>query len=142
MRVEIASGLRLKTDRLLLGQVLQNLLENALKYTDSGEVVLRAGEEEGGVQITVEDTGRGIPAEFLPVIFDLYRRTEHTSTGRGVGLAVVKAVVIALGGEVKAESQEGQGSRFSVWLPKRIPSHLQEEPRMSPDSHDSAPAVM
>jgi len=142
LRVEVASSLQVKTDRLLLGQVLQNLLDNALKYTDSGEVVLRAGEEEGGVRITVEDTGRGIPSEFLSVIFDIYRRTEHTSAGRGVGLAVVKAVVTALGGEVKAESRESQGSRFIVWLPGRIPSHGEAKPQMLPDSHDSVPQVM
>jgi signal transduction histidine kinase len=142
LRVEIPSELYLKTDRLLLGQVLQNLLDNALKYTDSGHVTLRAGEEEGGVRITVEDTGRGIPSEFLQVIFDMYRRTEHKSAGRGVGLAVVKAVVTALGGEVTADSREGQGSRFNVWLPKRMPSHRDAEPRMSPDSHEPAPPVM
>jgi signal transduction histidine kinase len=142
LRVEVPSGLQLKTDRLMLGQVLQNLLDNALKYTDSGHVTLRAGEEEGGVRITVEDTGRGIPSEFLQVIFDMYRRTEHTSAGRGVGLAVVKAVVTALGGEVTADSQQGQGSRFNVWLPRRLPAHREAEPRVSPDSHEPVPLVM
>jgi signal transduction histidine kinase len=142
LRVEVPSGLHLKTDRLLLGQVLQNLLDNALKYTDSGMVALRAGEEEGGVRIAVEDTGRGISPEFLPVIFDMYRRTEHTSPGRGVGLAVVKAVVTALGGEVTADSRQGQGSRFNVWLPKQLPSHGETEPRMSPGSHEPFSSVM
>jgi signal transduction histidine kinase len=142
LRVEVPSGLQLKTDRLLLGQVLQNLVDNALKYTDSGEVVLRAGEEEGGVRILVEDTGRGIPHEFLSVIFDMYKRTEHTSAGRGVGLAVVKAVVTALGGEVKADSKQGQGSRFTVWLPQRLPDRREAEPLTAPASYEPVPPMM
>jgi signal transduction histidine kinase len=142
LRVEIPSGLELKTDRLLLGQVLQNLIDNALKYTDSGEVVLRASEEEGGIRLIVEDTGRGILPELLPVIFDMYRRTEHTSAGRGVGLAVVKVVVTALGGEVKAGNRQGQGSCFTVWLPQRLPVREEAEPPRAPDEHEPAPSVM
>jgi signal transduction histidine kinase len=142
LRVEVPSGLELKTDRLLLGQVLQNLVDNALKYTDSGQVVLRASEEEGGVRILVKDTGRGIPPEFLSVIFDMYKRTEHTSSGRGVGLAVVKAVVTALGGEVKADSKQGQGSRFEVWLPRRLLVRERAEPQMALGSHEPVPPMI
>lgn len=142
LRAAIPGGLHLKTDRLLLGQVLQNLLDNALKNTDSGKVTVYGGEEEGGVRITVEDTGRGITPELLPVIFDMYKHTEHPSAGRGVGLAVVKAVVTALGGEVTATSRQGQGSRFNVWLPRQLPSREEADRRMSPDSHEPLPPVM
>ncbi|KFE69619.1 sensor histidine kinase [Hyalangium minutum] len=142
LRVEIPGGLWLKTDRLLLGQVLQNLVDNALKYTDSGEVVLRARQEQGGVRITVEDTGRGISPEMLPVIFDMYSRSEYESPGRGVGLAVVKAVVTALGGTVEATSRQGQGSCFTLSLPMQRAVLREEGPPMQPDSHGAAsPAV-
>lgn len=141
LRVELPSGLRLKTDRLLLGQVLQNLLDNALKYTDSGWVALHMSEEGEGIRILVEDTGRGIPSEVLPVIFDMYKGADHRLAGRGVGLSVVKVVVTALGGEVKAETRQGQGSRFTVWLPQRLSARTKTEPPAL-DSHEPAPRVM
>jgi signal transduction histidine kinase len=138
LRVEIPGDLWLKTDRLLLGQVLQNLVDNALKYTNSGEVLLRASQEQGGVRITVEDTGRGISPEMLPVIFDMYSRSEHSTPGRGVGLAVVKAVVTALGGTVGATSRQGTGSCFTVSLPRQRAVLKEERPSMEPDSHEAA----
>jgi len=142
LRVEVPGEIWLKTDRLLLGQVLQNLVDNALKYTYAGKVVLRASQEQGGVRITVEDTGRGISPELLPVIFDMYSRSEHTSPGRGVGLAVVKAVVTALGGTVAATSEQGQGSCFTVSLPRQRSVHREEFPQRKPDSHGVAPPGM
>jgi signal transduction histidine kinase len=142
LRVEVPGAIWLKTDRLLLGQVLQNLVDNALKYTDSGEVVLSASQKQGGVRITVEDTGRGISRELLPVIFDMYSRSEHTSPGRGVGLAVVKAIVTALGGTVGATSERERGSCFIVSLPRQRAVHREEHPPMEPDSHGAAPPGM
>jgi signal transduction histidine kinase len=120
LRGEVPSGLELKTDRLLLGQVLQNLVDNALKYTDSGSIVLRASGEGDRVRITVEDTGRGISLEVLPVIFDMYKRSEHLSSGHGVGLAVVKTITSVLGGTVEARSEQGKGSCFTVLLPRAL----------------------
>ncbi|WP_225410536.1 sensor histidine kinase [Stigmatella hybrida] len=118
LQEEIPGGILLRTDRLLLGQVLQNLVDNALKYTAVGTVWVRASETGSGVRITVEDTGRGIAPDLLPAIFDMYRRSEHVSPGRGVGLAVVKTIVFFLGGTLLAESELGKGSRFSVCLPR------------------------
>lgn len=141
LRVEIPGELWLKTDRLLLGQVLQNLVDNALKYTHSGEVVLRARQDGAGVRLTVEDTGRGIAPEMLPMIFDMYSRSEHSTTGRGVGLAVVKAVVTALGGTVEATSRQGKGSCFTVLLPRQRAVFRGEPPSMDPGSHGAAPSA-
>ncbi|WP_269744528.1 sensor histidine kinase [Stigmatella aurantiaca] len=118
LREDIPAGLQLRTDRLLLGQVLQNLVDNAIKYTPTGTVGVQAREAGGDVCITVEDTGRGIAPDLLPVIFDMYKRSEHVSPGRGVGLAVVKTIVSFLGGTIKAESELGKGSRFIVSLPR------------------------
>jgi signal transduction histidine kinase len=139
LRVEVPGDIQLKTDRLLLGQVLQNLIDNALKYTQVGEVVLRASQAPGGVRIDVKDTGRGISPELLPVIFDMYSRSEHSSPGRGVGLAVVKAVVTALGGIVEATSEQGRGSCFTVSLPRQRADHWEERPWGEPDSQGTAP---
>ena len=105
-------------ERLL--QVLVNLLGNAIKFTPSGGAVrvhsVDRGEE---VEITVEDTGAGIPADALPRVFDRYWQAAGARGGSGLGLAIVKSIVQAHGGGVDAESREGAGSRFSVRLPRR-----------------------
>jgi len=70
------------------------------------------------IEIQVEDTGVGIPAAALPRIFDSWRQAHSDRGGTGLGLAVVRGVVLAHGGRVTVESQEGKGSRFTVLLPR------------------------
>jgi len=70
------------------------------------------------LELQVEDTGVGIPADALPHIFDPYRQAHHDRGGTGLGLAIVRGIAHAHGGSVTAESQEGKGSRFTVLLPR------------------------
>lgn len=109
-----------RADPARLAQVLRNLLDNALKYTPPGGQVRLACRRRGGVAVLeVTDTGIGIPEEELPRIFDEFYRVRHapTSEGAGLGLAIVRRLVLAMGGRIDVSSQSGAGSRFSVELP-------------------------
>lgn len=96
-----------------LAQVLHNLLANALRHTPGGHIAV-SGEQTGShVKICVSDTGEGIPAADLSHVFDrFYRGDEARSGSSGLGLAIAKAWVEAMGGEIGADSSAGQGSRF------------------------------
>lgn len=104
-------------ERLL--QILINLVGNAVKFTPAGGAVQLALEERADeVEITVSDTGPGIPAEALPRIFERYQQAHRGRGGSGLGLAIVKALAEAHGGSVGVESEEGKGSCFTVVLPR------------------------
>ncbi len=103
-----------------VGQVLTNLLENALKWTDAGGsiwVAARGGED--AVIVSVRDTGVGIPSEHIPHIFERFYKVDRARRdgGSGLGLAIVKHIIQLYGGEVTAESRPGQGSTFTFTLP-------------------------
>jgi two-component system, OmpR family, sensor histidine kinase BaeS len=106
-----------------LGQVLANLLDNALRMTPTGGgVTVSAGSTPGGVQIEVSDTGAGIAAEHVDHLFERFYRVDtardRTHGGSGIGLAISKALVEAHGGRVSAHSPgPGHGATFRVWLP-------------------------
>lgn len=122
----------LRGDSAKLRQVLGNLLGNAVKYTSAGQVLVDVSPAANGnarpgsgdtlaVQILVQDTGTGIPADKLHEIFESFRQAEghlrHTTGGLGLGLAIVSRLVTFLGGSVRCSSKEGQGSTFSVIVP-------------------------
>ena len=110
---------RMRGDAERLLQVLVNLLGNAIKYTpNGGSVVVVVGEQRDRVEIAVEDTGVGIPADLLPRIFDRFWQADPARGGSGLGLTIVKGVVEAHGGQVQVESAEGRGTRFTVHLPR------------------------
>ncbi len=107
----------------LLGQLLDNLLENACKYSDPGSLItLRVWCEPDAVALAVEDCGCGIPAQELPRVFDpFYRADSARALGRGgvgLGLAVARRIAATHGGTITAESQPGRGSRFVVLMPR------------------------
>jgi two-component system phosphate regulon sensor histidine kinase PhoR len=105
-----------------LDQVFTNLIENAIKYTPAeGEVRVLAMQQNGQVVVEVRDSGIGIPREHLHRIFERFYRVDRSRSrdmgGTGLGLSIVKHVVKAHGGQVEADSVEGQGSTFRVELP-------------------------
>jgi two-component system, OmpR family, sensor histidine kinase BaeS len=122
---DIASGLpELSVDRERIGQVLGNLLDNALRHTPAaGTVTVSAAiSRTGGVALSVADTGDGIPAEHLPHVFERFYRVDtardRTHGGSGIGLAIAKALVQAHGGQLTVTSPgTGQGSTFLILLP-------------------------
>ncbi|HEU4628991.1 MAG TPA: ATP-binding protein [Gemmatimonadaceae bacterium] len=117
----------LETDATRLRQIVLNLLGNAVKFTDQGEVRLSVAATAApeGVELIVVDTGIGIPAELLPRVFEPFWQVEQTTTrvrgGAGLGLSVVRQLARLLGGDVAVASEVGRGSRFRVWLPARPP---------------------
>lgn len=111
-----------RTDRTLFCQLLQNLLGNALKYTDTGWVRLKCVDEGDGFVVTVEDSGIGIPPDKLERIFDEYYQVDTHGTKRmgvGLGLAIVKEVTRLLGFSVRILSSVGQGTRVVLRIPQQ-----------------------
>ena len=108
-------------DAALLGRVMANLLGNAIKYTPSGgQVTVYAQPKDDVVEVKVIDTGRGIPPESLPRIFDRFYRvpgSEEEAEGTGLGLSIVKSIVEKHGGRIWVESEVGQGSTFVFTVP-------------------------
>jgi signal transduction histidine kinase len=108
-------------DRGRIGQVLTNLVANAIKYTaPGGPVTVRASSDGREVLVEVADQGGGIPAAELPRLFDPYYRASAvaaSSRGSGLGLTICKGIVDAHGGRIWAESGEGEGSRFLFTIP-------------------------
>ncbi|PZU75376.1 MAG: sensor histidine kinase KdpD [Brevundimonas sp.] len=118
-----------KLDQGLLEQAVVNILENAIAYSpDSSTIELAAYEDRGSVVISIEDEGKGIPTTELERIFDKFRRMEDPSDrskGAGLGLAISKGFVEAMGGRIAAASPiaDGHGTRILISLPKAIPTH-------------------
>jgi signal transduction histidine kinase len=109
----------LESDEPKLRQILVNLVTNAVKFTEHGAVTLQARSVAGGVEFRVLDTGIGIPADQLGIIFEPFRRIEGVGHdgGTGLGLAIVARLTKLLGGRISVESEVGKGSRFTVFLP-------------------------
>ncbi len=106
-----------------LEEVLMNLLSNALKFTpDGGRVAVRVGEEDTDVEVAVEDSGPGITADELPLLFEKFSQTQTgramPRSGTGLGLVICRHLVEAHGGRIWVESQPGHGSRFAFRLPR------------------------
>jgi two-component system phosphate regulon sensor histidine kinase PhoR len=108
-------------DRLRIDQVIANLLDNAIKYTERGGVRVRLGRAGTRVSCEVEDTGSGIPAEDVPRIFERFYRVDKARSrekgGTGLGLAIVRHILALHGGRVSVESVIGRGSTFRFDLP-------------------------
>jgi diguanylate cyclase (GGDEF)-like protein len=110
----------------MMEKVLSNLISNALKFTpNGGDIFIELSESSDGKQVnlSVKDTGRGIPKNEVPRIFDRFQQVDGTTTreneGTGIGLSLVKQLVELHGGTIRVESAEGSGSEFTVSLPKK-----------------------
>lgn len=114
----------IESDRSLLTQVLTDLLDNAIKFTERGRIDVRYQRANGGVALSVTDTGIGIAARDQEDIFDSFKQVDATSRrrylGTGVGLFLVRKYVELLGGRVAVESEPGEGSRFTIDLPQSV----------------------
>lgn len=135
LTIESDAGLGLLVgDASRLQQVVWNLLANAIKFTPRrGHVWITLSRQGSGAQLSVKDSGQGIRAEILPQIFQRFRQGDSTSTraygGLGLGLAIVRHLVEAHGGQVTADSAgEGRGATFTVLLPLRPPGTTEPPP--------------
>jgi len=124
LRPQILEGLPLiQGDRARLMQCLQNLLNNAFRHTPAGGVVILSLQKSAEtLEISVSDTGVGVPPEHLPFVFDRFHRVDparaRETGGTGLGLAITRAIIENHGGTISAESAgEGQGSKFTLELP-------------------------
>jgi CheY-like chemotaxis protein/anti-sigma regulatory factor (Ser/Thr protein kinase) len=123
-----------RSDRRLLRRVLQNLLSNALKYTEKGRVVLGCRRRKGSISVEVHDTGPGIPSTHRQVIFKEFQRLEpqsHAVPGLGLGLSIVERMCRILSHPLELQSKLGQGSAFAVALPLVKWSGADAAPRLA-----------
>ncbi len=109
-------------DKERIEQVVINIISNAVKYTpDGGTISVRAKKASKGVEISIADTGIGIPKEDVPHIFERFYRVEKSRTsetgGTGLGLAIAKEIVEAHGGTISVDSKFGEGTTVTIWLP-------------------------
>ncbi len=135
---------RLTSDRNKIRHILQNLIGNAVKFTEKGEVEVSAQTEGDYLKIRVKDTGIGIPEDQLPFIFDEFRQVDSSTSrkygGTGLGLSIAKKYAHMLGGTIEVQSQPGKGSVFTLLLPLKPVESLtgvvkqQEIPVRSPVS--------
>ena len=146
------------TDRIRLQQILRNLLSNALKFTEHGEVSLTvscaSGEPEEGYELlnfSVRDSGIGIPPEQHEQIFQAFQQIDGSTSrrfgGTGLGLAITRQLVLAMDGEIRLQSTPGEGSCFTVQLPVQVVAqtytHSQTKPIAEvPQRSGEGPAVL
>ncbi len=114
---------RILTDHQRLEQILKNLLSNAFKFTEKGQVIFHAQRKaDGKISLSVNDTGIGVPKDQHEVIFEAFRQADGTTNrkygGTGLGLSISRDLARLLGGTVEVESVPGMGSRFSLLLPE------------------------
>jgi two-component system sensor histidine kinase BaeS len=119
-------------DQDRIGQMVMNLLDNAIKYSfDQGRIAIQLRPDKDGYLLSIQDNGPGIAPEHLPHIFErLYRidpSRNRATGGSGLGLAIVQAIALAHGGRVEVESTVQTGSTFKVWLPSNQPGTCQNE---------------
>jgi signal transduction histidine kinase len=114
----------LKTDRIKLKTIISNIVFNSVKYTDRGSIRVSASlsAPEDRIRIDVQDTGSGIPEEFLPLLFEPFRQAKGALTrsrgGVGLGLAIAKRMGNLLNGTIEVESAAGKGTTFHIYIPR------------------------
>jgi signal transduction histidine kinase len=121
----IEPGIVTAVDMPKIRQAVENLLSNALRYTDEGgNVLLRVQKMENNIEISVKDSGIGISEKDMPYIFERFYRADKSRTrasgGMGIGLAITKAIVEAHSGNISVKSAEGSGSDFKITIPVRL----------------------
>ncbi len=129
-KILLAEPLQIETDYVKCRHILQNLLGNAIKFTDKGKVSIEIVENENHIAIAVADTGIGIAQENISHIFDEFRQADGSTTrrfgGTGLGLSIAKKYAEALHATLKVESELNKGSIFTLLLPKKFKDGLSE----------------
>ena len=120
-------GRLIHIDGQYLELILNNLLSNAFKYTERGEITIRAKEQDSQLFISVSDTGQGIAEDEQGKIFERFYQIDNQHIGSGIGLSLVQRLVELHHGQIKLESEPGEGSTFTIILPMSLTSYSQEE---------------
>jgi CheY-like chemotaxis protein len=140
----------LETDGQRLSQILKNLLSNALKFTERGEVALEIAPRGDAIEFAVRDTGIGIAEEHQQIIFEPFRQADGTTNrkfgGTGLGLSISRELARMLGGQITVESKPGEGSTFRLLMPRVAPApsareRAQETPAQQPRAASSGRRV-
>ena len=113
------SSCMIQTDRNRVAQVLSNFAGNAIKFTHEGSIRLGYEARDTELYFYVRDTGAGIPAEKLPDVFERFVKLNKDKKGAGLGLSISQTIVAKLGGQIGADSVEGEGSTFWFTIPYR-----------------------
>ena len=132
-------------DESLLVLALNNIADNALKFTDNGKITFETGTSDISnkkwATVGILDTGNGIPAEKLNIIFEEFRQvsegTSRLHDGNGLGLAITKKIIEQMNGFIKVESQPGKGSNFTIYLPYVLPHNGKSEKTKEPELNES-----
>lgn len=143
---DVGADVLIHTDKTKLKQILINLLGNAIKFTETGEVALKVEKspEKEAVLIRVRDTGIGISQENLPILFEEFKQVDSSSTrergGTGLGLSITKKLIALLGGSIHVESASGVGSVFTIELPlRKQAASLPMDPSQSSSDSQAGP---
>ncbi len=122
LKIEIGDNLlEFRADRFKIEQVFINLIDNAVKYTEKGEIRISAERENNNIKIEIQDTGEGIPEEHLLRIFERFyvvnKARDRKKGGAGLGLSIVKHIILLHNGKIDVESEKGKGTRFVITFP-------------------------
>ena len=127
-------SIRIQADQFRVEQLLINLIDNAIKYTDKGKIRLIVKKSGGHAILIVQDTGIGIPEDDLGRIFERFYLVSKSRTrkegGTGLGLSIVKHIVLNHNGTINVESEIGKGTKFIVKLPLKNVDYVAEEPEI------------
>lgn len=140
--LETASSLFVDGDPDMIHQVLYNLLENAVKFTNvEGYIDIRLSETNDRVTVTIKNSGPGIPAEEVAMIFDRFYKTDKSRSqdknGMGLGLYIVRTIIRLHGGEINVSSVENEFCQFEFWLPKKIKDINSDKGKDNKEQKDS-----
>ncbi|MDX1429618.1 MAG: ATP-binding protein, partial [Rhodothermales bacterium] len=131
-----------RIDRGSLQRIIDNLVGNAIKFTNKGHVELEVFEDATRVYMTVADTGIGIGHEFLPYLFDEFKQEStgesRSHEGSGLGLTITRQMVEMHGGRITVESEKGVGTKFTVWFPKITDGSRSSTSRRAADRRPAA----
>jgi len=121
VKITVDENLSFHSDENLINTVMQNLIENAMKYKNPSiehpYVKINVVQQSNGIRMTITDNGQGIPEDQQSTVFDMFVKAHQDSEGSGLGLYIVKKSMHKLGGTITLKSQEGAGTTFDLFIP-------------------------